>query len=495
MSRVTSFLEESSSWISELELNMVPNSALLAAKVLVVDTLAAAFSSLNTTPGRRICRGLQSSVAVPELFSIESVLLDHDSTLLYYGHLGHGVVAVTLASGHKNIDGARLVESILAGVEVGARLAASLSLSRTRGQMLSVAHSVAAAAGLGKLLDLDSGTLFNALALSLAYIIKPTRAGFTTPGKVLAAANPLSHGIRAFKLAVAGERGSSRVFDSLLEEWGGIVLRAPLGGFGSRWHIETVSVKPWPACSYAQTAIDAALKLSEALDVGSVREIIVEENALTYYMDKTFEPSIDGPRTSFTTLQFYTPYIIAYTLLNRGFSRTAYEPRSISDKHVWRLASIVRRVHNPDLTARILKEPLPFGVAIWEMGALKTLFLLAKLLGAGSLGVVLKHSGILRGSPLDSVDFNSARKIMPASIIVKTDNGSFEASSEIVKGFHGTGIEAKLEVAVGKLMEAASTIVNRDELDMVKDILLRVERAGIDEVNIVSSIISKALRC
>jgi len=489
------FLVESAKWAAQLSLEAIPSYAMEAAKVMMIDTIAAAFSSMGVTPGRTICRSLREVLTDAELLSVMSVLLDHDSTLLYYGHLGHSVVSASLFSWKERVDGRSLLEAVIAAVEVGARLAASLSFSRVRGQMLSIVHSLTTATALGKLKGMPAESLKNAMSLSLAYVIKPTSIGFTTSAKILTAVTGLTQGIRSYKLAEAGHTGSPKVFESLYREWGGLVLKAPLGGYGERWHIETLSIKPWPACSYAQTAIEATLKIAEEIAINEIKEIVVEENILTYLMDKTYEQSIKGPETPFTSLQFYTPYLIAYTLTSRSFGREAYEPEAIRDYQIWRLVRLTKGIHNKSFTARLLTEPLPFGVAIGELGTLKALALMFKLLGAQALPIIAVKPTILKGSKLEKVDFHNTKKLIPVRLKIKTRDRQVISEADIVKGFHGTGNRTKLDVALNKLYNASKGLLEEENIEVIRDCILKLEKAGVDEVAQLRQIISEVLRC
>ncbi len=495
MKEIHGFLDESAEWASGFSLADAPPSVVETAKILVADTLAAAFSSLNTGPGLEVCRELKGVLGEAEAVSAMSVLLDHDSTLLYYGHVGHSAVPAPLL-GSRGIDGQNLLEAVIASAEVGARLAASLSFSRARGQMLTIVHSLISAVAMAKASETPASRVGRAMALSLAYTVKPTRSGFASEAKILAAANGVSTGLRAYRLAQAGARGPTpRVLEDLHREWGGVVLREPLGGYGARWHLETLSVKPWPACSYAQTAIEAALRIAGDLDPREVREVVVEGSALTYYMDRSHEPAVRGPETPFTVLQFYTPYIVAYTLSRGSFGREAYEPESLGDSGIWRLAARTRSTHQARFTAKLLEEPLPFGVAIRELGPLKTLGAMVKLLGPKALALAAANPGILRGHRLDEVRMQNTRKQVPVRIRVRTASQELEAEAWIVKGFHGTGIDSKRETATRKLLESAGKLLGEEDARTLADIVSRLEKAGPDEVGILVNLTRRALRC
>lgn len=496
MGRAQGFLEESAGWAAGFKLEDAPPSVVEAGKILVADTIAAMLSSLNTRPGREACRELEGVLGRAEKMASLSVLLDHDSTLLYYGHVGHGAVPAPLLVSGETMDGAGLLEAVIASAEVGARLAASLSFSRARGQMLTVVHSLTAATALGKAAGLGPEQLGRAMALSLAYTVKPTRAGFTTTAKALAAANGVSLGLRSHRLArLGGIIEPSTVLENLLKEWGGVVLHSPLGGYGERWHLETLSVKPWPACSYAQTAVEAALRIAAEVDAGEVEEILVEGSALTYYMDKMHEPAVRGVETPFTTLQFYTPYIVAYTLARKRFGREAYEPGSTRDSKVWRLAAKTRSIHNTGFTAQLLAEPLPFGVAVGELGPARSLAMMARLLGSQALRIAIARPGILRGYRLDEVDLAEAEKHVPVRVAVRARSGKVESEAWTVEGFHGTGRGAKSRVAMGKLLGAAERLLGEEAASSLASIVSRLEKAGEDEVGLISSLVIEALRC
>lgn len=480
MDKIAEFFDEAAEWIYELTINKIPQLSISSIELMIIDTVAAALNSLIPTWARDLVRGYDVIESLPIL----SVMFDYDSTLLYYGHLGHGIVAPLFMS---DSPGDKIIEAVASASEVSGRVAASLSLSNYRGQMMSSLHALSTSIMLSKLSDAKPDVIRRAMAYSIAYPLRPTRVGFMSLSKLLVAVIGFRHGELSYRLATRSwELIDPKVFSSFMESWGGVVLAKPLSKLGSRWHVDTLSIKKYPACSYAQTAIEAARDIHRELGIinpSRVERIVIRENALTYLMDRGHEAMIRGPRTPFTTLQFYTPYLVSRALLRGDLWLSDYSEEAVSDEMTWYLVNKVELTHDSDLTLRLLREPLPFGVAIGELGEsfIKTL--------NSTLGL---SSGELRGYDLDSVDLNAARKYMGVILEVHIDGRRIESHRELIDGFHGSGIEAKAKVALKKLSVGAEHTLG-SEASTLTDILRNLRRAGEDEVRLLRELLVRAI--
>jgi len=497
-----SFFKDASEWVYDLSINDVPSESLEHLKIMIIDTLGAIFASLATSRGINLVFEMSNNKLSREveLLPILSVLLDYDSTLLYYGHLSHGIIFSMFAHAfNQEVSGREIVEAGISASEVSARVAAALSLSRVRGQMMSIIHSLSTAIMFSKFFDAKPDVILNAMGYAFSYLIRPTREGFGTVMKSLSALTSALHGLRAYELAkIFHGNVSEGIFENLMKEWGGYVIKSPLSALGKRWHMDTLSVKKYPACSYAQTAIEATLELRNQLgiklDYDRIRKITIMENLLTYHMDKNHEKFVNRSNTPFTVLQFYTPYLVAYSLLYGKPTPRIYEDDIINDTKIWELISKITNRHDIMLTASMLKEPLPFGVAIHELGTLKSLILFGKVSGLNFLKL-LRTPGILRGYDIESIDFDKTKKIMGVKIEIVYDNNTFTVERDIIDGFHGTGTNSKKNISLLKFKDNLSLFLKEDDVNEMLNILLSLEKAKHDEIKILTANVMKVLQC
>lgn len=474
-----SFLEEATQWINSLSLSKISQDSLKNAKLMIMDTIASMLISSRTewTNKFSFLNNIESTI---ELFPILSVMYDYDSTLLYYGHLGHGVTTAILYSiPNLDVSGRDIMEAVIAASEVSARVAASLSISRTRGQSMTSIHSLSTSIVLSKLYN---SNIKNAMALSLSYMIKPTYHGFGSLAKLYSASLGVEIGYKAFRLANYQNVNENFLID-FLKQYGEEYLKSPLGGFGKRWHINTLSVKKYPACAYAQTVIEAALEISNEVNLNEINEITLRENMLTYFMDRNHERIVKEGNISFTLLQFYSPYLLVSTIKDKEFGVNSYSEHHIKDPLIWKFVSKVNIVHDSNLTSKLLNEPLPFGVAIKELGV----DFIKKILGDTGYN--------LQGIDLNEVNFEKTRKYMGIIIDVKTNKDrKISVEKEIVDGFHGTGLEKKIEVVNKKFLLDAISKSNEEDLKNIYNILYSLEKRGNDELKFMYKVLVEEVK-
>ncbi|AOL17425.1 hypothetical protein BFU36_12685 [Sulfolobus sp. A20] len=191
-----SFLDEAVQWTENLSISKIPHKSLENAKLMIIDTISATLVSSRSEWSKKL--GISKIESVLELFPILSVMYDYDSTLLYYGHLGHGITAASLFSiPYLNVSGEDLMKSAIASSEISARVASSLSISKTRGQSMTSIHSLSTSIVLSELYNTN---LKNSIGLSLGYMIKPTLHGFVSLSKLYSASLGVEMGYKAFRV-------------------------------------------------------------------------------------------------------------------------------------------------------------------------------------------------------------------------------------------------------------------------------------------------------
>jgi len=135
------FFTNASSWVKSLSLNDIPSQALEHFKIMFIDYIGSISASLSSTHGVKLVESNMASLkddhpyGYLSLFPSLSVLLDFDSTLLFYGHIAHGILSslIVMSMGNE-VTGRDLVEAGIAASEISARVAASLVFSDVRGR-------------------------------------------------------------------------------------------------------------------------------------------------------------------------------------------------------------------------------------------------------------------------------------------------------------------------------------------------------------------------
>ncbi len=272
----------------------LPASVVHATKRLILDTMSCAIGAVDTAPGRllleykRSAGGradstlLASGTKVPcgsaaYAHSQLANVLDADEVTLWMHSAAAVVMPAIAAAEFSGADGASLVAAVATGFELAARVGMSLPTFRVdpaTGLLRSPGAdsigfswaSYGAAAAVGKLLDLDAATI--AEAFGIAQVSMPVHGALSYVGhsepwhKYAMFAAIGEAGVNAAMLAARGFRADGRLFDA-----GSTFFRAMnaadsdravmLDGLGSRWAVESTSLKPWPGSRLMHTALGA----------------------------------------------------------------------------------------------------------------------------------------------------------------------------------------------------------------------------------------------
>lgn len=247
-----------------------------AARILSDWAREAAEKPLSTVVGRGFKTSPDRAALLNGTFAH---ILDFDDThpevIL---HTSAPLCAALLAAAEPvRADGRRVLQSYIVGFEAGVRIARALWPSHyERGwHMTGTAGSMAAAAGVSRLLGLDAER--TAVALSLA----ATQAGglrvnFGTMAKSLHAGRAAANGVVSAQLAA---RGFTAAPNGLSGRLGYISVTAEAGGnpaalasgLGERWEIEENSFKPFACGLVTHPTIQAVLELRAELGGGVER--------------------------------------------------------------------------------------------------------------------------------------------------------------------------------------------------------------------------------
>jgi len=212
--------------------------------------------------------------------------LDFDDTQLsstpdrIFGLLTHPTIpplVASLALGERlAVSGRRLLEAYLVGFEVECKMAEAIDPSHYKNGFHSSGTfgTFGAVVAAAKLLQLDAGSIANALAIA-ASMSSGIRLNFGTMTKPLHVGRAAQNGVMAAELAARGFTGGGEPLDGT---WGffkgfsfgaGFDANRLVGALGNPPSIVTpgVSLKPYPCGSLGHPSMDAMLKLVLAHDV------------------------------------------------------------------------------------------------------------------------------------------------------------------------------------------------------------------------------------
>lgn len=250
-------------------------------------------------------------------------------------------------------DGRRVLEGVLAGVEVLSRL--SLAIGPQPGVIRTAGlGGLAAAAAAGRVLGLTPQRMAAALALALPSALAPTSRQVVSDGAVNKRHQPsvaVHAGVSAAYLAAAGVDGPPGWWSG---EHG--LVRAVANSDAAAehlsvpgWELDRVSLKPIPACRYAHAAVTGVLVLTGAEPVAPDDapdvEVHLPVGSTHVMVARPFErrglPIVDA--------QFSVPWLVAAALLRGGVGLTEMTADVLLDPDIERVArDRVRVVQDQD---------------------------------------------------------------------------------------------------------------------------------------------------
>lgn len=367
---------EIAEWVGDLAYDDIPAETLVAARLHLLDTLGAGLASHArgvATAGRTVATaggasgpstliGVASG-APPASAALANGMLCHgldfdDTHADSICHVGVVVspaaVAVAEAAGS---NGRELLLALVAGSEIITRIGAVAAPGyMVRGfHPTSVSGVFGAAVAAARLRGLHPLAIRSALGLAgsmssglFAYLgdgseTKPVHAGWAAHGGILAA-----------ELAAAGGEGPAAVFEdrfgffAAYYDGGAGALAAGVSDLGRRWETQRIAFKPYPACHFVHSCLDAAadLRARHSVAADDVQRIIVA--VPDPGIPLVLEPSDAkrDPRTEYDA-KFSLQYSIAALLVHGNVGVETYTEQAIRDPTVLALAARVEHVRRP----------------------------------------------------------------------------------------------------------------------------------------------------
>jgi len=256
-------------------------------------------------------------------------------------HTGATIIPAALAAGElENVSGARLLEAIVTGYEVGIRVGMSVNPSQyhDRGfHTTGMAGSFGAAAAAAKVLGLDSTQIAHALAIAGSQAAG-LRVAFGTPCKPLTAGRAAQNGVLGALLAWHGLRGPLDIFEN---EYGfcqatadSFDLSKLTAGFGSRFELLNCLTKRFASCGAGHAAIDSVLSLAQQhqLTPSDVEAVRISTTPMVLWNVGRIQIPCDVSEAKFSL-----PYSIAVAL---------HDP-TMNPKHFLDLSTLLKNTRNP----------------------------------------------------------------------------------------------------------------------------------------------------
>jgi len=223
----------------------------------------------------------------------------------------------------------------------------------------SSAYSVfPSAAVAGKLLGLNEDQMINAMGLAF------TQLSNTIQGHQDGALSVRVHhgiGVKAGLLsALMAKKGVTGPRHVLEGKFGLYPIYAQnqydrdilLAGLGQQFLNARISTKPWPCCGAAYGAVEGTLQLVREHDIypDDVEGIVVYIDQTAYAFN--FEPEQEKKRpNTVPAAQFSIPYAVGVAVVYRDVTLNSFTKDGIKDEKVLGIASRVRAVVEPELTA------------------------------------------------------------------------------------------------------------------------------------------------
>lgn len=245
------------------------------------------------------------------------------------------IIAYAEAMGMK---GKHIIRALKVAYQVQCALCDAASL-RDRGWDQVTYLAVSSAAGIAALIGLDEEKFVHAinLALSNNICLRQTRAGELSMWKGCTAGYATRNGLFAAVLAGEGLTGPSPIFEGEMGFFKQVSGKFTINLEKDR--ITRTMIKSYPVEYRATSAVDAALKLRESIDVSGIKKIVVEtfSSALRIIIK---DPQKLKPKTK-ETADHSMPYIIAYTLLYGSPTLDSYSGKYLSDR---RILDLIRKM-------------------------------------------------------------------------------------------------------------------------------------------------------
>jgi 2-methylcitrate dehydratase PrpD len=259
------------------------------------------------------------------------------------------------AQAQSPVSGRTLLAAIAIGCDVSCRIALSLRqrLEDSGWYPPPILGAFGAVAGAARILGLTPRQLLDAWSLLLLQnscageikhdrdtVIRAVREAF--PAQIAVQVAQLARGgVRGFDAPLEGRDGFFRLFaanhydaDTLFQD------------LGQRWHIESLSFKPWPSCRGTHAAVECALLLREELPWREIREIRIEGCEVHRMLAEPLDRK-SAPQTAIDA-KFSLPFTVATALITGAVTLDSFASAALGNDEVRELARRATFLQRPD---------------------------------------------------------------------------------------------------------------------------------------------------
>jgi 2-methylcitrate dehydratase PrpD len=368
---------ELAQFAATLRYKALPAEAIAAARLAVLNILAAALGGAQTRIGRlhtELARGIgggvQESTVIGNGARVSQPVaayangslafaLDYEDVCQYVIHAGPIVVPAALAVGEAGcVSGRRLLAAVVAGYEVGTRIGWSMQPSPERGaQVWGQQYTpFAACVAAGNLLGLDATAMDAAMGITGAYA--PVPSAYKYFG-IVAETRPMREaklgwgwmsmaGVMGALSARKGFRGGHGILDGQEGFWimagsDRCDFPAMTRGLGREWLILGTDFKLHPSIAWSHPPYVALTKLMQANKVraSDVLKLKVWNVGVARIADFAPQSAVDA--------QFSLPYAMATTLLGEPLTPRLYAESKIASRPVQAMLKRIECLSDPQM--------------------------------------------------------------------------------------------------------------------------------------------------
>ena len=369
----TSVTETLAGRVLALRAETIPASVRRRAEELLIDVVGLCVAARRTDYVRAVVAALDAGGSCTAIG--HAATYDAGSAALINGTAAHGedfddtfeggpvhssavvIPAVLAACERFGRDGRAALSAIAAGVEATCRLSMVVpkAIHKAGFHPTSVLGTIGAALAAAKAMGLDRRQTVDALGIAgsmaggiIEYLAEGAWTKRMHPGWAAQA------GIAAARLGQQGFLGPRTVLEGSHGLFHGFARSAEgdydvlTDGFGEKWFMDAITIKPYATGTMNQPYVDCALRLrARGVRAGDVKELLCE--TADGYVHRLWEPlaSKHRPANAYAA-KFSTPFNIAVALVTGGAGLAAFTEATARDERILALASRVRYVVDPN---------------------------------------------------------------------------------------------------------------------------------------------------
>ena len=371
---MTDYLGRLASCATDIKIGSLPSSTVAAAKLVLLDTVGAMVAGsvqpenvrLAALAARRSPHGLSTllghglkSDALLATFTnaAAGVALEMDEgNRLGGGHPAIHVIPAALAVAEElGLGGARLLEAVIAGYEIGSRIGGA-TVARPNVHSHGTWGTISTAVAVARLHELRADEMRHVINLSASM----TPANTWTPaleGATIRNAYPGRSGLEGILAVDLHQAGFSALDDAPSDVYGTILAERfdpeeAVAGLGESYRIEQNYFKFHACCRMNHPALDAvmALRAQHRFAGDDVAAVHVTSIPFGLRMLET------APRTMLGA-KFSIPYAVAAALVLGRTDTAAFEERELDDQRILAMAKRIEVVADDEMALKRADYP------------------------------------------------------------------------------------------------------------------------------------------